>query len=58
MKRLLALFCLLPIAVWGVERNELDKMLAVAATNQSADYVPSTTVTPLQDSNVGIGTQT
>lgn len=39
MKRLLVLLCLLPIAVWGVERNELDKMLAAAATNQSADYL-------------------
>ena len=39
MKRLLCILYLLPPAVWGVERNELNVMLQAAATNQGAAYL-------------------
>lgn len=39
MKHILLIICLLPFAACGVERNELDKMLSSAATNQGSAYL-------------------
>lgn len=39
MKYTLIVLCLLPLAAWGVETAELDRMLAATATNQGSAYL-------------------
>jgi len=39
MKHLIAICVLLPLAAWGIDREQLDAMLQTAATNQGPDYL-------------------
>ena len=43
MKNLIATLCLLPLAAWGIDREQLDAMLQTAATNQGPAYLAART---------------